>query len=253
MSKIPVKIVSVGGIGRKIFKGSELVIADANSSQPLPMTQADYDAVAGFNPASLPNLAAWFRFNQGITGTAVSQWDDASGNGRHLKQSTGAAQPAKQADGSILFDGSSDFLKCDAFTLNQPYTVYVLFKQVTWTANDRIFDGEATNSSILFQVGTTPSLSLFAGSTVAANTNLAVDTYGAVASVFNGASSAMQVNATTTTTGNAGAGNMGGFTLGAQGGGGGQWGNIQVKEVAIYSVAHDLATRQLVHTYLLAL
>ena len=204
-----------------------------------------------FRPNNLPGLMAWFRFGMGITSAAgsVSQWDDMSGGGRHLKQGTGAAQPALQSDGSILFDGSSDFLKCDAFTLNQPETVYLLMKQVTWTTSDRSFDGDATNSGSMINSGVSPQFIAHAGSNLAVNGNLAVDTYGVVAVVFNAAASLTQVNNTVPITGNANTNNMGGFTLGATGGGT-SLANIRVKEVVLYNAAHDAETRAKVIRYL---
>lgn len=201
------------------------------------------------------DLAAWFRFNSGITDSAgaVSQWDDASGNARHLKQATATNQPAKQGDGSILFDGVDNYLKCDAFTLIQPETIYLLGKQVGYTAIDTVMDGNTVNTLRLFQSGASPAVVLNAGSgDVASNSNWTLNTYATVAVVLNGASSLIQVNATTATTGNPGAGNMGGFTLGA-GGNSTAFANIQVKEVAIYSVAHDEATRAQVIAYMNAL
>lgn len=259
MSKIPVKIVGAnegyGGMtDRRFFRAGEVVQwVKGVHHQPLPITQAEYDALVG--SGSIPvtaNLAAHFKFNTGIAlnGSNVSQWDDASGNGRHLKQATATNQPAKQADGSILFDGVDNFLKCDAFTLNQPETVYVLFKQVTWSNQESVFDGNAINTGRCLQNTTTPQIALYAGSgPVASNVELAVDTYGALAAVFNGASSVLQINSTSSAAGNAGAGNMGGFTLGANGNNATPC-HIQVKEVAIYSVAHDEATRAQVIAYL---
>jgi hypothetical protein len=195
--------------------------------------------------------AAWFRFNLGITetGQGVSQWDDQSVNARHLKQGTDAARPAKQADGSILFNGTDEFLKCDAFTLDQPETVYFLGKQVTWTAGDSLFDGNAANMGKLAQTVTTPGVSINAGSQVAQNGDFVVDTYGVVSVVINGASSLIQVNNSTATTGNAGAGNMGGFALGARGDST-NFSNIQVKEAILFPSAHDAATRKKIINYL---
>lgn len=205
-----------------------------------------------FNPAGLGNLAAWFKFNSGITvtGSGVSQWSDATGNGNHLLQATDSARPALQADGSILFDGAADFLQCAAFTLNQPETIYLLFKQVTWTINDVLFDGNAGGSGALQQLTGSPTITLNAGATTTSSSALAVNTYGAFCGVFNGASSVIQVGTSTSATGNCGPGNMGGFTLGAIGGGGSNWGSIQVKEVLIYSAAHDANTRAQVISYL---
>lgn len=195
--------------------------------------------------------AAWFRYGQGITvtGAGVSQWDDQSGNARHLKQGTDTNRPALQADNSILFDGVDNYLKCDAFTLNQPETVYLLAKQVTWTQTDRIFDGNTVNTGVLYQDVVTPRIYLFAGSAAAANPDLAVDTYGAVCAIFNGASSLIQVNNGTAITGDAGASNMGGLTLGASGTPD-AYGNIQVKEVIVFAAAHDAGQRAAVIAYL---
>lgn len=201
--------------------------------------------VRGLNPA------AWFRFNTGITvtGAGVSAWADQSGNARDLLQGTDAARPPKQADGSILFDGVAQFLKCGSFTLNQPETVYLLFKQVAWTLNARISDGNANGTGSIDQSPATPQLVINAGSAVATNGNLAVGAYGVAAAVFNGASSSLRINNTAETTGNAGAANMSGFTVGGAASGV-AFSNIQVKEVVLFAAAHDAATRQRVIRYL---
>jgi hypothetical protein len=204
------------------------------------------NVIAGLSPA------AWFRFGQGITvtGAGVSQWDDQSGNARHLKQATDANRPPLQADGSILFDGVADFLKCDAFTLNQPETIYLLAKQVTWTDLDRIFDGNASDSGRMLQLTATPASAIFAGTTnVSTQGTWTLDTYMVVTVQFNGASSFAYVNGAAPSLGNAGASNMGGFTLGAAAGAGNP-SNIQVKEVLLFPVAHDATTRLQVERYL---
>lgn len=204
----------------------------------------------GFLPSDLPNLELWTRFNSGITetGLGVSQWDDVSGNGNHLLQGTDTNRPSKESDGSILFDGVDNFLKASGFTWTQPETIYILFKQITWTSGDRIFDGNALNTGVLFQTGTTPSLSSFAGA-VLPEVDLTIDEYGIVTTVFNATSSIIQLNNDTPITGNGGTADMSGFTLGANATPG-QYGNIQVKEVIGYSGAHDAATRAQVIRYL---
>ena len=202
-------------------------------------------------PSQLPDLKLWCRYGQGITetGLGVSQWDDVSGNGNHSKQATDLDRPQKQADGSILFDGIRQFLKTDVFTLNQPTTIYLLAKQVTWTNTDRIFDGNAINTGLVLQTGTTPNLAAYAGSFSGQSSDLAVDTYSIITVVFNGASSVLQIDDNTPITGDFGAANMGGFTLGANGSNL-QFGNIQVKEAIGYSAAHDAAKRAKVRAFL---
>ena len=201
--------------------------------------------VAGLSPA------AWYQFGVGITsaGGLVSAWADQSGKGRNLVQAVGSNQPTLDTDNSILFDGVDNFLAVN-FTLNQPETVYALVKQVTWTSADRILDGQTNIGGTLTQSGASPIFFPFAGSSAGNNGNLAVGAFGAIAIVFNGASSLSQVGTTTPVTGNAGANNMGGLTLGAAGGGIASWGNVAFKEVIVYPTAHDAATRARVICYL---
>jgi hypothetical protein len=180
---------------------------------------------------------AWFRYGLGITETGglVSQWDDQSGNARHLKQSVGTNQPTLEVDGSILFDGIDNFLKCDAFPLVQPTVVYILFKQVTWVESAAIFDGDTDFVGLWYQSLATPQLQMYSGITGAISGALAVDTYGACAVVFSGADSLIQVDGGTPVTGNSGTLNMDGFTLGRQGGSAANYSNIRVKEIIIAS------------------
>lgn len=216
------------------------------------LTDPAANALGRFLPSQLPGLKLWTRYNQGITitGAGVSQWDDQSGNDNHLLQATDANRPSKEADGSILFDGVNDFLKAVGFTWVQPETVYLRMKQVTWTDTRTLFDGNAANSGRVGQVTVTPTISMRSGGVpVADNTDLVVDVYAAMAVIFNGASSLLQINNNTPTTGSPGGANMSGFTLGAHGANG-VFSNIQVKEVIGYSTAHDAVTRAKVIAYL---
>lgn len=200
---------------------------------------------------TLLDPAAWFRFGIGITetGQGVSTWADQSGNANDLLQGTDGARPPLQSDNTILFNGTDEFLKCAAFTFDQPETVYLLCKQVTWSLNDNFFDGELVNTGLIFQSSATPNLVAYAGTGSSENANLPVDRYGICIVVFNGASSEFQINNTTSISGNFGAANMGGFTLGSNGGGGG-FANIQVKEAILFPVAHDANTRLHIARYL---
>lgn len=172
-----------------------------------------------------------------VTGAGVSQWNDASGNGRHLLQGTDANRPPLQADGTILFDGVAHFLKCSSFTFAQPETIYLLLKQVSYTLDDDIFDGDTGASGMVEQKTNSPEIDAYAGTASAANANLAIGAYGIICVVFNGANSVLQVNNTAPTTGNFGASNMGGFNLGSRVGS--RFANIQVKEAILCTTAHD--------------
>lgn len=244
--RVPQVQIATGGDKSRIPE----VFLDGEDGR-LPQVQLGTGDVSRVPKVQISGLAAWFKFNYGITSSTslVSQWDDQSGNGRHLKQGTDTNKPTVQADGSILFDGADNYLACDAFTLNQPTTVYVLGKQVTWTANDRFFDGNTANSMTLFQRTGSPNLAIFSGTTLGNNGNLALDTYGVISSVFNGANSRLQINNGTPVSGDAGSSNAGGFYLGALATPA-NFGNVQIKEVLIFSVAHDATQRAAIVRYL---
>lgn len=183
--------------------------------------------------------AAWWRYNTGITESsgAVSAWADQSGNSRNLVQATGTNQPALQGDGTILFDGVDNYLKCSAFTFNQPATICVLGKQITQANGQAICDGNTSDSMEFFQsTASATRVRLFAGANAIDNDDWAIDTYAAIRVVFSGASSLIQVNTNAAATGDPGAQNAGGFTLGGRGGAA-EFSNIQVGEVILFPAA----------------
>ena len=180
----------------------------------------------------------------------VSVWADKLGSGRNLLQAgADAIKPVWSADG-ILFDGVDNFMKTAAFTYAQPVMIYIVFKQVTWTNNEYIFDGNLVSSCILRQIGTTPDMALYAGAAANVNSNLAVDTWGIVRVLFSGAASKLIVNETTPVTGNPGTQAMGGFTLASRGDGAGLYPNIQVKEIILRKIADSAGDEVDIYNYL---
>ncbi len=200
--------------------------------------------------------ALWCRYGRGITvtGSGVSQWEDQSGNGRHLLQGTDTNRPALQTDGTILYDGVDNYLAA-TFAISQPCTFYALLTQVSWTSTDYIWDGATTNMGRLMQSGVSPNLVYDTDATAnIALSGAAIGTYAVYSVVYNGASSSGQINNGALASGNAGAGNPGGFTLGARGGGTGALAsNIRVKEVILFGAAHAANTRSLIVNYLLSI
>ena len=196
------------------------------------------------------NPAAWFRLGRGITqaGGFASQWDDQSGNGRHLKQTTGAAQPSVNANGSLLLNGTTQFMKTDPFTLNQPETIYLLFKDLVWTNSARIWDGNLAATGAVLQLNVSPQLLYNAGSSIGP-VSLTIGALCVISVVANGASSSIQINSAAPVTGDAGAVNMGGFTLGGAGGGT-NFSNIEAWEAIIFPTAHNATQKAQVIRYL---
>lgn len=197
------------------------------------------------NMPTRTNLAAWYRYHVGIINTAgnCTQWLDQSGNGRHLLQATTALGPMVKSDGSLLFNGTTQYMQA-TFTLVQPYTVYMALTQVSSTNGSIIFDGVTANARL--SQGAANAVSVNAGSSFATDTTMPVGAGpGVVCCVFNNASSVLQTGggaASVTTTGTAGANNPGGITVGASRVPG-NYSNIIVNEIAVFSAAHDAQTR----------
>lgn len=163
----------------------------------------------------LGSLAWWYRADDpGITiGTGVSGWPDKSGNAVHLAQGTASLQPAFVASAingrpAVRGDGANDCLSAAwarAAPGTQPFYVWIIFKQVNWSASDCLI-GDFTGSGwTLEQVGASPAL--IQACPVIGNSNAA----GTIGSYFrlesqntNSVADYLKVGATTVTGTNSG-------------------------------------------------
>lgn len=179
----------------------------------------------------------------------VSRWNDYLGSGRDLIQATPGYQPLWVTPGTIRFDGIDDFMKTANFTWNQPIFVYLLFKQITWTLDDYFFDGVSIAKIPVVQQATTPGLKAYAGISSSQNNNLAVNTWGILRVLYNGASSRFQIDATAAITGNFGANTAGAFNLGS-GAGISKCANIEVKEVINRNASYVAEDDDILFNYL---
>lgn len=188
------------------------------------------------------NTMAWYDSSDLTTITKdasekVSRWNDKLGSGRDLIQSTNTKQPLYSSEG-LLFDGIDDYLKSSAFDFIQPIICYMVFKQITWTAFDYIFDGNLVASLFLYQNTISPSIRAGAGVISNNNTSLAIDTFGIARILYNGVNSKIQINNNDAVTGNFGTNAMNGITIGAAGNGGNS-SNILLKEIIFRNPKND--------------
>lgn len=198
------------------------------------------------------NTVGWYDYLLDVTKDGsdfVSAWGDQSGENNHLLQASGTAQPLWTVNG-VLLDGIDNYMKTAPFVWDQPEMIYMVAKQVTWTSTDRFFDGNISNTAVLQQITTTPNLRINAGTNLGENTNLPINTYAIIRVLFNGASSKLQINETAALTGDAGASDADGLTLGRQGSGIAQWGNIEVKETILRKIADITANEAIIYNYL---
>lgn len=109
---------------------------------PVLFVQSGRFGVAAFAPTDIANLALWLDASDTATIThssnAVSQWDDKSGNARHVTQGTGANKPTTntttQNGRNVLVFDSTDTLVRASTTIGGDVTVFAVFRK-TGTAN----------------------------------------------------------------------------------------------------------------------
>lgn len=126
-----------------------------------------------------------------------------------------------------FFDGVLKQMQTAAATLNQPETIWLFFRQLTWVNTYYIFDGYTGSTGALIQYDASPELDAFAGKHSTHDPNAFLGTWNILKVTFNGVNSKLQVNDNTEITFDCGTANMGGFTLAGLGGGNT---NIEVAE-----------------------
>ncbi len=209
-------------------------------------------AGTGTGTATAIGLLAYWDFSTATRGAATVT--DTSGNScvltastgarisgaRDLYQGTAANQPVYDAaTQSITTDGSNDYLKTAPFALVQPEWLVVVGRYVTNTNGDNLWDGNSAGA-MLAQT-TLPSGKLYITAGIAGPNITLVDGVTVICTfVYNGTSSSVQKNRDAPATGNVGAGNANGFTLGAWATGSGPE-NLRINELAIFSRAPSAA------------
>ncbi len=183
------------------------------------------------------NIASVFSPAEANDGSA--SW--VSSTGETWTVNTSGGKPAYiVGKPGLLGDGSAFYMKTAPYTANQPTWRVIIARVLAWSAGNYLTDGNAATTAAIIQTTGTPQLNISAGSSVAGNSGLALNTDGIITVVFNGASSLLQIGNGVPTTGNAGAGNAGGLTLFAKSDGTVPT-NMIVRGVADFSVAPTAA------------
>lgn len=186
------------------------------------------------------NTIAFFDFDDLTTITKdgsdkVSRWNDKLLSGRDLLQGVSGAQPLYVDGVGIRLNGTSNFMQTAPFTFNKPELIYIVWRALSYTNSDSIFDGNAGNTMRYAQGGSEGWHIMYAGTILSVN-NISINNWAITRCLFNGASSKSWVNAGLSIDGNSGTNNAGGFTLGASGGGGLRWSNIEVKDIILRKI-----------------
>jgi len=193
------------------------------------------------------NLAAWYSSDVGVSlsGAEVTQWNDRSGNARHLTPAAATNRPTLQAGAlnglpAVLFDGGDDYLQTAAFTLDQPFTCYFLAKQVTYTQFERLFQGADAGDAFMHQSNVVaPNVSMRTGVTTGPTfTAWTVGSYGILDAKWSGSNTKARFHQQSEVGGDPGAAGLTGLKMCANSSGGGV-GNFEIVEVIFRSGVDD--------------
>ena len=207
-----------------------------------------------FTPASVrsASLLGWWKSDVGVfqntgmtTATVtdaqnVAGWQDQSGAGHHLTEATNPPiWKTAQVNGnpSVRFNGTNQLLT-SLFTLDVPFDLFLVVKQITWVAEASLACGGTGDNFSLEQHSATPQLWIWQGASLGgANSGLAAATWGLVEAgmPLSSPNAYIKVNNGTATSGGAAASAArGGITLAAHPGPS-NFGNVEFAEVVLYN------------------
>lgn len=198
----------------------------------------------------LPSSNLWADWDAalGITHSSnrVSQWNDQSGNGRHIAQATSGQQPLWNGTDSINFQGSRIDALTIATTIAQQFTFYFVAQANIISNGDAAFMAVDSLGNVFIVVSRTAGVNNLQaygnsfGSTIISSATVNNSTYYMFKAKYNGGSpnSSVTVN-TTTTTGDLGTSTTGSpLTIGYVGSNTTSW---DVKRILVYQGPHDEA------------
>lgn len=197
-----------------------------------------------FTPRDLPGVVYWLDAGA-IIGVAdggsiaAANLRDGSSAGRGPLASANAV--TYRADGGtgrpgVEFDGSTSYTRSPSFAVAQPFRVFMVAKQITWSGGRRFIDGVTVNKAVINQSSLAPKLGLYAGSSATPlDDTLQFGNASLIEAKFDGASSSLQVDGNTMGLGSAGTnGYSDGVTLGAAGNlGAGFFANFTLMELVV--------------------
>lgn len=182
----------------------------------------------------------------GIGGTLVADFNPARWtSGTTFTASTGevwtinstGSKPAQIVDGPwLLADGAAHFMQTDAFNIAPPYTLFALGRPITWTSDDRLFDGLVTDEFSAQQVTGSPQIRLKDGTSSTATVSPTLgQTRVLVAQQDAAGNASLQLNNGTPVTATMAATTMTGLTLWRKGNTASGFGNFQTAAFAVFS------------------
>ena len=228
-----------------------------------------------FDPISISGMKVWLRADMDIFSDAgitpainddpVYQWNDQSGNGNHVVQTTVGLQPlfkpsTLSGKPILRFDGVDDLMdRVYTSPMAQPATMFVVVNDKTSGAQNSIIDSTDPLLRHVFgkYVFATPdTFGLYAYNGLPPGFDGVVDSwptgFRVWTLVFNGGASSITKNGTLVQAGTVGTDVSVGLRLGANNSGGGPtvWADMDIAEVLIYNSPLSNSQRTAVEAYL---
>lgn len=221
---------------------------------------------SGFKPSQIPGLLLWLDASQiaGLNdGDSVTTWNDLSGNGKHLTQTSSTIKPTYNTSGGpgVLFDGVDDYMENLSLGAGYAPEVFVRCSILTYNASGILFCdpdngyGYGTYAQGSGNIGPADS-----SGTILATLSFPLNTTGVLRCYFaravgsNAAKTAINGSEVSFTivAGAYTAANFGKISLGRYPSGG-HYQNAKVRQVLIYSSPLTAAQRLQVEAYLSSL
>ena len=164
--------------------------------------------------------------------------------GNHLTQPDLTKAPVNG-----VFNATDQFMKTPPLTWAQPALLYLVIKQVSWTAGSQLLDGRNYYTAAIHQHSVSPKIRMQVGGYID-SFKLRVGKYGILQALFNTASSYIKINEYVQTDGSINDSTLGGFTLGCSGGVS-YFSNIEFDSGTLRDVADNTAKRASIYRSLL--
>jgi PKD repeat protein len=208
-----------------------------------------------FSVNNVSNLKAWYRSDSlvSLSGSLVSQWGDASGNGLNAIQGITANRPSLVSsvpgiNGKpvVKFDGVNDFLQVASFAQGQPLSVFIVWRTIG-SGVQFAFGGTIAASRLsLYHSG--GNVAMIGGASIS-YPKAAPFTYTLNTAIYNTTSSALYDAGASKVTGDVGSNVLTGLNLGVAHNNG-NWLNGEIAEIIMYDKNVSGAERVAVEQYL---
>ncbi len=207
-----------------------------------------------FNPSSIAGLAIWHDGADAATVTVdgsnrVSQWDDKSGNGRHVTNADPSNQPLYESSvlngrNALSFDGSR-ILTVEGISIPQPCTAFAAFKPVEPCTQTRHIFGRIAGGWSVGHFSQFPRYSAGGPPKISTTKAINIDAVNLITVVFDNLNTFMNLNTFQAASGSAGANSLSRNDVG-------QFFNGYIAELLCYSRVLTTEEVQQVEAYLIS-